>query len=132
LAQWACATDVLQCNEREFAAFLPDEADDAARVRRLFDAADLRCIVITRGEDGADIYSSPAEKLHVPAEPLSHCVDTTGCGDTFGSVLALGLARGEALSDVATRAAKAAAFVASLPGSHGIAALRSVLAEAAR
>ncbi|MCZ7555383.1 MAG: PfkB family carbohydrate kinase [Bacteroidia bacterium] len=129
-AQWARATDVLQCNEREFAAFLPDDADDASRVRRLFDAADLRCVVITRGEKGADIFLPSGERAHVPAEPVTRLVDTTGCGDTFGSVFALGLARNENVELAARRAARAASFVASVPGSHGIGGLRAVLAEA--
>jgi sugar/nucleoside kinase (ribokinase family) len=128
-ASWARVADVLHCNEHEFSAFLPGEADDHARVHRLFDAADLHCIVVTRGEHGADIYTSPGEKLRVAAAPVAQRIDTTGCGDTFGSVLALGLARGDALEHSARRAARAAAFVASLPGSIGIAELRSLLAE---
>jgi 2-dehydro-3-deoxygluconokinase len=85
--------------------------------------------VITRGEKGADIYLPSGERVHVPAEPVTRLVDTTGCGDTFGSVFALGLTRGENYAIAASRAARAAAFVASLPGSHGIAGLRSVLDE---
>ncbi len=126
---WAQATDILHCNEREFAAFLGGDDDEYARRKRLFDAADLRCLVITRAEHGADVYTAPDSVMHVPAWPADRIVDTTGCGDTFGSIFALGLARGEDAASAAKRASRAAAFVATIPGSHGIEGLRAVLAE---
>jgi len=122
--QWVNAGDVLQCNEREFEALVP-AGNEAERVRMLFEVAAPRLFVLTRAEAGADLYSAPADALHVPALPPPRLVDATGCGDAFGSTLALGLARGERLPDAAARAARAASFVAGLPGSQGMSGLRT-------
>jgi sugar/nucleoside kinase (ribokinase family) len=122
--QWVNAGDVLQCNEREFEALIPASSEDA-RVRMLFDVAAPRLFVLTRAEAGADLYSAPGEVLHVPALPPQRIVDPTGCGDAFGSTLALGLARGARLAEAAGNAARAASFVAGIPGSRGMAGLRS-------
>ncbi len=127
---WAQVPDVLQCNEREFNAFLAHGHDENERRRLLFDAApDLHYLIITRGERGADIYRSVNRAVHIPAWPAERLVDTTGCGDTFGSVIALGLVHGEELETTARRAARAASFVASLPGSRGMAGLRGMISE---
>lgn len=122
--QWVNAGDVLQCNEREFEALIPAPSADA-RVRMLFDVAAPRLFVLTRAEAGADLYSASGEVLHVPALPPPRIVDPTGCGDAFGSTLALGLARGARLTEAAGKAARAASFVAGIPGSRGMAGLRS-------
>ncbi|MFZ1730752.1 MAG: carbohydrate kinase family protein [Bacteroidota bacterium] len=125
--QWLNAGDVLQCNEREFEALIPADGGEAERLRVLFEAAEPRYFVLTRGEAGADIFSSPERKLHIPAVPPVRTVDPTGCGDAFGSTLAMGLARGEALHHAANRAAHAASYVAGIPGSSGMAGLRNHL-----
>lgn len=125
--EWLRAGDVLQCNEREFAALIPGAANDGERLRMLFEAARPRYFVLTRGESGADIYHSPDSMLHVPAVLPPRTVDPTGCGDAFGSTLAYGLARGDALEPAAARAARAASFVAGIPGSDGMKGLRAFL-----
>lgn len=125
--EWLRAGDVLQCNEREFAALIPGASSDSERLRMLFDVAQPRCFVLTRGESGADIFHSPDDVLHVPAVPPARTVDPTGCGDAFGSALAYGLARGETLESAAARAARAASFVAGIPGSDGMKGLRAFL-----
>lgn len=127
--EWLRAGDVLQCNEREFAALIPDAHSDDERIARVFAIASPRFFVLTRGESGADIHHRDGGVMHVPARLPARTVDPTGCGDTFGSALALGLARGEDLSITAARAARAASFVAGLPGSAGMAGLRAALAE---
>lgn len=123
---WLRAGDVLQCNEREFAALVPG-ADEEERIRAVFGAATPRCLVLTKGEQGADICFPDARRLHVPALVPDRVVDPTGCGDTFGSALACALARGEEMEEAAPRAARAAAFVAGIPGSSGLRGLRAHL-----
>jgi sugar/nucleoside kinase (ribokinase family) len=125
--EWLRAGDVLQCNEREFAALIPGAHSDEERLSMLFDAAAPRCFVLTRGESGADIYHTASHPHHVPAMLPGRTVDPTGCGDAFGSTFAVGLARGEAVEDAARRAARAAAFVAGIPGSQGMTGLRAFL-----
>ncbi len=125
--QWVRAADVLQCNEHEFAALIPGEADEQQRLRMVFEAGSPHLFVLTRGEAGADIYRAPDVHMHVPAIPAPRVVDPTGCGDAFGSTLAIGLARGHGLEQAAGRAARAASFVAGIPGSIGMRALREYL-----
>jgi sugar/nucleoside kinase (ribokinase family) len=129
--QWLNAGDVLQCNEREFEALIPADGGEADRLRLLFDVAAPRYFVLTRGEAGADIYSAADLMLHVPAVPPVRTVDPTGCGDTFGSTLVFGLARGEPLDRAADRAARAASYVAGIPGSNGMSGLRDFLRRGA-
>lgn len=122
--QWLQAGDVLQCNEREFSAMIPG-ADDSERLQWVFDQSNPRCFLVTRGEQGADLYTAPDQRLHVPAYPMEHIVDPTGCGDAFGSVFAYGLARGMDLESAAGNAARIASYVAGIPGSRGMEKLRA-------
>ena len=125
--EWLRVGDVLQCNEREFAALLPG-TDGRERLRAVFEAATPRCFVLTKGEQGAEIHYPDGRCLHVPARIPSRVVDPTGCGDTFGSALAFGLARGDDDAAAAARAARAASHVAGIPGSAGMRGLRAALA----
>ena len=141
--QWVHAADVAQCNEREFDALTGcgDQehrgGEKGNRVRHraciddLFEGSDLTAFVLTRGESGAEIFLSDGSSLHVPAIPPGRLVDPTGCGDAFGSTLAYGIASGEDMAAAAERAARAASFVVSIPGSDGIQALRTQLGGAA-
>ncbi|MBR9977700.1 MAG: carbohydrate kinase family protein [Bacteroidetes bacterium] len=125
--QWLAAGDVLQCNEREFAAMIPGD-DEAERLRRVFDVSDPHCLLVTRGEQGADIYTAPDHHLHIPAWPPARIVDPTGCGDAFGSTFAYGLACGMELEPAAGNAARVASYVAGIPGSRGMEQLRATRA----
>lgn len=71
-------------------------------------------IVLTLGEDGAYCMRGD-EILYQPAFPVQP-VDTTAAGDTFTGYFVTGLSRGEDLSKVMERAAKAAAITVSRPG----------------
>lgn len=42
----------------------------------------VHILVITRGKDGADLYSGPAS-VHIPTVPEDEIVDPTGVGDAF-------------------------------------------------
>jgi len=127
---WAGVADVLHCNEHEFAFFLASEPDALKRRELLFETATLKYLVITKGERGADIYLNPDRRLHVPVVQPTAIIDPTGCGDAFGSILAWGLARGDTLEDAARRAARAASFVVSIPGSRGMRNMRHVFGGA--
>jgi adenosine kinase len=86
----------------------------------LFSVAHLRALVITKGEEGARVYARDAVPLRIDAVPAARVVDTTGCGDVFGSTFAWGLASGLPLADAGAAASRAGAFVAGLPGSRGM------------
>lgn len=124
---WMRAGDVLQCNEREFTALLGSEGSVSQRMERVFAEASPRLFVLTRGEAGADLYTAPNACHHVPVVAPASVIDPTGCGDAFGSSLAMGLVRGEGMESAAHRAAQAASFVVTLAGSAGIEGLRAHL-----
>jgi adenosine kinase len=53
----------------------------------------VKVLVITRGKDGADLYSD-GNSVHIPTVPEDEIVDPTGVGDAFrGGFLAGLLAR---------------------------------------
>jgi sugar/nucleoside kinase (ribokinase family) len=76
-------------------------------------------LVVTRGADGADIYSGAGAPLHVDACP-ARAVDTTGAGDVFAAVFMLSLHEGQTraarLASAYAAAAVEVAGAAPLPG----------------
>jgi adenosine kinase len=50
-------------------------------------------LVVTRGENGAEIYTG-GERLDIPSVPVDKVVDPTGCGDAFRAGMMYGLSRG--------------------------------------
>jgi adenosine kinase len=53
----------------------------------------VKILVITRGKDGADLYSG-SETVHIPTVPEKEIVDPTGVGDAFRGGFLAGYARG--------------------------------------
>jgi adenosine kinase len=51
----------------------------------------VEILVVTRGENGADIFSRQ-EKIHIPAVPVAEVVDPTGVGDAFRGGFLVGYA----------------------------------------
>jgi sugar/nucleoside kinase (ribokinase family) len=89
-----------------------------------------RCVVATRGADGA-LVVTPDHAEEVPAFPVD-AVDTTGCGDAFSAGFLRGLATGRSPRDAAVLGCAAASFVAQGLGSdHGDFDLRAAEALAA-
>lgn len=76
--------DILKINEQELELikilYKSNESDDMA-VTRLMQHHNLQYVFVTRGEEGASLYSETAV-LHRAASEI-HVVDTTGCGDAF-------------------------------------------------
>ena len=53
----------------------------------------VRVLVITRGKDGADLYSG-GDSVHIPTVPEDEIVDPTGVGDAFRGGFLAGYSRG--------------------------------------
>lgn len=53
----------------------------------------VKVLVITRGKDGADLYSD-GESVHIPTVPEDEIVDPTGVGDAFRGGFLAGYAHG--------------------------------------
>lgn len=53
----------------------------------------LSALVVTRGEQGAEIYTGN-QRIDIPCVPVDQVVDPTGCGDAFRAGLLFGLTNG--------------------------------------
>jgi len=72
---------------RLYSMSLPDEM----LLKYLLKEYDLRYIIVTRGAQGASLYSTQG-KIEIEALPVE-VVDTTGCGDAFTAGIIYGMAR---------------------------------------
>lgn len=101
--------DVLTPNQTEARVLVgrdPDAAIDNAVIAEELRALGARHVVITRGEEGVDVFT-PEGAASVPAHAVD-VVDSNGAGDAFSAALAVGLAEGRSLQD-SVRLANAAA-----------------------
>ncbi len=109
------AANALKLNEEEgqrLAALLGAPAE--AVIARLFEAYPLEWIALTRGAAGCELHSR-GETVRAAAPPVA-CVDAVGAGDAFTAALLLGLAGRRPLREIAERANRLGAHVASRPG----------------
>jgi fructokinase len=76
--------DILKMNEQELElikmVYKSEESDDRV-VTRLMQHHNLQYVFVTRGEEGASLYSETAVLHRAAFDP--GVVDTTGCGDAF-------------------------------------------------
>jgi sulfofructose kinase len=75
-------------------------------------------LVVTRGADGADLYSAD-EHLYQPAFAVPQVVDTTGAGDVFHGAFAYALALGHDLQECLKLASATAALSTTALGGRG-------------
>ena len=87
--------DILFANEAEILALagVPHLETAAAAV-----APKVETVVVTRGPAGAFAIRA-GERAHVPAEPVTEVVDTTGAGDLFAAGFLFGEAKAKPLAD---------------------------------
>lgn len=104
-------TDVLVVNEHEAVAagtllgMAGDHLETAAALARAYDVV----CVVTAGARGALAVHPDGTRLHAPARKVTP-VDSTGAGDTFVGVLALGLAQARPLDEAMRRGCLAASL----------------------
>jgi len=101
----------VKLNAEELALLEPscNAADVVARYR-------LHGLILTHGEDGAEIVTSDAEAMRVKPGKSVQVVDTVGAGDAFASVMLLGLIRAWPLAVTAGRAQN---FASRMVGQRG-------------
>ncbi|MEO9789493.1 MAG: ribokinase [Aurantimonas coralicida] len=104
--------DVLVVNESELRAAATicavESGNASERARTLSERLDL-AVIATRGSRGLIIADRNRPVRSIPAMSVE-IVDTTGAGDTFVGVFAVGLSEGRAPDDAAERAAIAASL----------------------
>ena len=64
-------------------------------------AAQVRGMVVTRGEQGCRVWSGSTAAIDIPGVPARDVTDPTGCGDAFRAGLLHGLSKGWTLADSA-------------------------------
>jgi adenosine kinase len=74
-------------------------------------------MITTLGEEGAEIQNG-AEKIRIPAVPVSAVKDPTGAGDAFRAGLIKGLVDGKELTDAARVGATCAAYAVERLGTQ--------------
>jgi ribokinase len=107
---------ILTPNEHE-ARELTGEQDPARAAAALADRTGAP-VVVTLGDRGALLADRDGTTL-LPAPRVETVVDTTGAGDVFSGVFALGLADGAPLRDAVTQAIGAAARSVTTRGARG-------------
>ncbi|NOU04146.1 MAG: adenosine kinase [Novosphingobium sp.] len=120
--------DILFANHIELAA-LTGHDDFHAGIATLKDKVPV--LVVTRSADGA-VAAAGGELVEVPAEPISHVVDTTGAGDLFAAGFLFGHVRGRPLAECLRLGAICAAEVISHYGARPEADLKALVTEKLR
>ena len=118
--RWFDVASVVKMSEDDL-RWLYDE-DEVALVHSWISRG-VSCVIVTRAEKGMTAYSADFV-LHTDAVTVE-VVDTVGAGDTIGAVVIEGLLRygltglnQDSLSEVLTRAAKAASITCSRAGAN--------------
>ena len=78
----------------------------------------VQLLVVTCGEDGADIYT-PDQVVHIPVAPALQVSDPTGVGDAFRGGFLVGYARGWPLELCGQMGALAATYCIECTGPQG-------------
>lgn len=108
--------DYLFPNEQEAAAVTGEETPEA--MADCFLAAGVKHVVIKLGKAGCFVKSASLT-CHVPGYLVTHCVDTTGAGDTFAAGFLHGLNLGMTLLDCARFANACASLCVEQVGATG-------------
>lgn len=106
--------DLVKCNqaeaERVVGAGIGDDSSRRAKLAGLRDELGSRCLVVTRGGEGAAVVTADAY-VEVPAANRTEIYDVTGAGDTVVAVMTAGLLAGGTPVQSATLAQIAAGIV---------------------
>ena len=105
-------------NEEELALLVPQQYDTATRALALMaQGGKMQCLIVTRGADGALLFTPKGHPLLYAASTLGQpVVDSVGAGDAFCAVLLLGLSQGWSIGATMHRAQD---FAAALLGHRG-------------
>jgi rfaE bifunctional protein kinase chain/domain len=101
-------------NESEALSFgkyyLKDETDLKVIGQQMLEILFLKCVLITRGNEGMLVFEKDKNPLEIPVVGSAESVDVSGAGDTVAATFGLGLACG-ASPEQAARLANCAASV---------------------
>jgi ribokinase len=104
--------DVLVVNQGELEVL----AGGAGSMEQCLSRIDVRCIVVTLGEQGS--CARVGNKMLSQAAFKVNCIDSTGAGDTFCGALVAALSRGDELTEALRQASAAGALACTQPGAQ--------------
>ncbi len=113
-------SDAVKLNDDEISRItgvdrLSDE-EILSQAQNLCNEYNLRFVVVTKGKDGSSIVEKNGNVLNVTQVEVSSLVDTVGAGDSFASVVILGILRKWDLLDTIKRASEFASRICSVRG----------------
>ena len=106
--------DWLKLNEHELRELAGSCTESA--IPEFLDRFNLRGLVLTRGDAGAELLTTDGVHLRVRPEETTGVVDTVGAGDAFSSVMILGLSRSWPLNVTLERAQQFASAIVARRG----------------
>jgi len=106
----------VKLNADELDMLHPSAQGVAAQARGFLASCGLRGLVLTRGSQGAEVFTDGGERFAVRPQTDIEVVDTVGAGDAFASVIILGLANDWPLQLTLQRAQ---AFASRIVGRRG-------------
>lgn len=105
--------DWLKLNVHELQLLWPDDRNTPGD---LFDRFALKGLILTRGADGAEVFTASGESHRVQPPGAATVIDTVGAGDAFAAVMIAGLLSGWSLPLCLQRAQQ---FAARIVGQRG-------------
>jgi sugar/nucleoside kinase (ribokinase family) len=130
--RWAFMSDTVQLNEEEIAGMAVEKLSEAQAAGHLLTLGP-RGVVITRGENGASLYTNLRKSVvrqNVAGVAVTRAADSTGCGDVFGAAFLLQALRTKDLPAAAVFANEVAGRKAGLTGTQDLRRLRPDAAAA--
>lgn len=108
--------DLFVCNQQEAGILFFEDYENASKEQLMAElpdkikSANIKCMVVTMGGDGAVYATQDGQAGHCPAKKVD-VRDTTGAGDAFFSGVCIGLTYGKTLGESCEIGSKLAASV---------------------
>lgn len=125
-ARWLACADWVQCNASEARALVGSGDLEAGLAALLGAAGRPRCLVLTKGADGAQVFTAAGDRCSLPA-PHRSDGDPTGAGDAFGAAFLAATLAGRSDIEAARQAVRAASAACSLDGAEQMGQLAAAI-----
>jgi fructokinase len=106
----------IKLNQNELNQIVTQGTSVAAKAVRLLSDMSAELIVVTRGKEGAVVYTLDGASYEAKPEPARRVVDTVGAGDAFSAVLLLGQSK---QWDIDLTLERAQSFASAIVGVRG-------------
>ncbi len=83
-------SDCIKLNQNELNQIVTSGTSVAAKAVRLLTSMSAESVIVTRGKQGAIVYTADGASYEAAPEPARKFVDAVGAGDAFSAILLLG------------------------------------------